>query len=75
MDCDIIKKRLILSEIDPKSGQLSQSSINEKSLFEIDTTYKDELRSFIDTIKQGSKSETNLQDGLQVLELLQGQNV
>jgi predicted dehydrogenase len=75
VDCNIIEKRLTLSEIAPKTGQLFQSSINEKSLFDINSTYQDELKSFIDTIKQGSKPETNLHDGLQVLELLQGQNV
>jgi predicted dehydrogenase len=74
-DCNIIEKRLVLSEIDPNSGKIIQDEINEKSLFEMDKTYKDELKSFIDTIKQGSKPETSLQDGLRVLELLQGPNV
>jgi predicted dehydrogenase len=75
VDCDIIDKQLVLSETDPKSGELLKSTINEESLFEMDTTYKDELKSFIKTIKQGSKPATNLHDGLQVLELLQGKNV
>ena len=75
VDCDIIEKRLTLSETDPKSEQIFQSSIDEKSLFDIDATYKDELKSFINTINKGSKPEINLQGGLKVLDLLQGQNV
>ena len=66
---------MIVSKLDPESGQILKEEINENSFFEMDTTYKEELLSFIDTVKRGSKPEINLQDGLRVLELLQGGNV
>ena len=74
-DCDLLEKRLTLSETDPQSGKFIKSIIDDESLFDMDATYNDELKSFINTIKKGSKPEINLQDGLKVLDLLQGQNV
>ena len=73
--CDLFGKRLILSKIDPKSGKVSEKLIDEKSLFEIEKTYQDELKSFINSIKKDSNPESSLHDGLRVLELLQGKNV
>jgi predicted dehydrogenase len=74
-DCDLLDKKLTLSETNPMSGKFTISVIDDESLFDMDTTYKDELKSFMDNIKKGSKPEINLQDGLKVLDLLQGQNV
>ena len=73
--CDLFGKRLILSKIDPKSGKVSENLIDQKSFFETEKTYQDELKSFINSIKKDSNPESSLHDGLRVLELLQGENV
>ena len=74
-DCNLLNKNLTLSRTDPDSGKLLISTIDDESLFDLDATYKDELKSFINTINRGSKPEISLHDGLQVLDLLKGQNV
>jgi predicted dehydrogenase len=75
VDCDIFGGKLTISKLDPESSQILIEEINDNSFFKMDATYKEELLSFIDTVKRGSKPEINLQDGLRVLELLEDKNV
>ncbi|MEK9627537.1 MAG: Gfo/Idh/MocA family oxidoreductase [Nitrospinota bacterium] len=72
--CDLFGKHLVLSKPD-FSGEITEKIIEEKSLFDIDKTYKDELKSFINSIKNNSNTATNFNDGLRILKLLQGSNV
>ena len=74
-NCNLIEKTLVLHQTDPISGEVSKKEINDKALFDLDLTYKNELRSFIENLKQGTSPEISLNDGLRVLELLQSRNV
>jgi len=73
-ECDLLRKQLTLIDSNSKSEK-PKTTMGDKSLFDLDTTYIDELKSFIETIQLGSKPEIDFQDGLQVLEILKGQNV
>lgn len=69
LECDLVSQRL---EIKKDNG--SRKVKDRGNYFDIDKTYKDELRSFINVLRNNRKPEITLEDGVRVLELLGEEN-
>lgn len=67
--CDLIAKKIII-EVDGK-----QKIISDKSLFDLDKTYIQEILSFKKSIENNSKPEVTFEDGVRVLELIEAKHV
>lgn len=65
--CDFIKNEITVNN--------KNSVINDKSMFDINTTYADELIHFIESVKKDTEPSITLEDGVKVLRLLEDKNV
>ena len=69
LECDFVSKRL---RIRKDNGQMMVK--DKVKDFNIDKTYKDEVKSFIDALINDRNAEVTLEDGVRVLELLGEKN-
>lgn len=69
IDCDLVRNEVTVN-VNNKN-----SAINDKSMFDIDKTYTDELTHFIESIKSDVEPAITLEDGVKVLRLLEDKNV
>lgn len=65
--CDLINKNMTIRE----NGKGGESTFNDAEMFNINSTYYDELVHFIDAIQHDFKPCITLEDGISVLHLLQ----
>lgn len=63
--CDFIGKKLTVS-----SGN-GKTVINNPDLFDLNNTYRKELDHFMDVVEKGTKPAVTLQDGIEVLKLIE----
>lgn len=66
LECDLVSKKLTIKKNNGRDSVLTRSGY-----FDIEKTYKDELRDFIKAIKSGKKPDVSIEDGIKVLELLE----
>ena len=63
--CDFIKKKIMINIL----GR--ETTVSAKKLFDLDKTYRDEILSFIKSIKLNHQPAVTLEDGVKVLELIE----
>jgi len=66
MTCDFIKKCINVETVDGK-----EMFINDAKLFDINSTYIEELHHFINSLKQTNEAKTTLAEGIRALQLLE----
>lgn len=66
---DLIRKRISIVSTDTR-----ETVIEDEVLFDTDSTYKEELLSFIDVLKKNHEPTITLEDGVEVLRLLKDGN-
>lgn len=64
--CDFVKGKIFI-----KKKGAKESHVSNKNYFNIDTTYSDELKRFIDSIERDSEPVVGLEDGVRVLKLIE----
>jgi predicted dehydrogenase len=70
LECDFIKKYI---KIKKNSGEASL--FEDASLFDVDESYKSELNHFIECIEKDKTPQITLDDGIEVLKLIEGDHV
>ena len=70
LECDFIKKYI---KIQKDSGEISL--IEDAHLFDVDESYKSELNHFIECIEKDKTPQITLDDGIEVLKLIEGDHV
>ena len=69
LHCDFIRKTISIRKNDEETVQ------NEEAMFDINKTYADELNHFVEVIEKDLEPDIGLEDGIQVLRLLENVNV
>lgn len=69
LECDFVKKKITINY-----GK-EVKEISDGSYFDIEKTYKDELRHFLDCIKLNGEPQVSFFDGSKALELIEDQDV
>ncbi|MBU2647130.1 hypothetical protein KKI24_20645, partial [bacterium] len=70
LKCDFINKYIKMQN---NSGEISL--IEDAQLFDVDESYKSELNHFIECIEKDTTSQITLDDGIEVLKLIEGDHV
>ena len=70
LECDFIKKYIKMQK---NSGEISL--IEDAHLFDVDESYKSELNHFIECIEKDKTPQITLDDGIEVLKLIEGDHV
>jgi len=70
LECDFIKKYI---KTQSNSGEISL--IEDAHLFDVDESYKSELNHFIECIEKDKTPQITLDDGIEVLKLIEGDHV
>jgi len=70
LECDFIKKYIKMQK---NSGEISL--IEDARLFDVDESYKSELNDFIECIEKDKTPQITLDDGIEVLKLIEGDHV
>lgn len=70
VECDFIKKYIKMQK---NSGEISL--IEDARLFDVDESYKSELNHFIECIEKDKTPQITLDDGIEVLKLIEGDHV
>ena len=70
LECDFIKKYI---KIQKNSGEISL--IEDVHLFDVDESYKSELNHFIECIEEDKTPQITLDDGIEVLKLIESDHV
>lgn len=70
LECDFIKKYIKMQK---NSSEISL--IEDAHLFDVDESYKSELNHFIECIEKDKTPEVTLDDGVEVLKLIEGDHV
>ncbi|MBA4391139.1 MAG: hypothetical protein C0399_09390 [Syntrophus sp. (in: bacteria)] len=70
LECDFIKKYIKMQK---NSGETSL--IEDAHLFDIDESYRSELNYFIECIEKDEEPQITLDDGIEVLKLIEGDHV
>ncbi|MBU4491742.1 MAG: Gfo/Idh/MocA family oxidoreductase [Euryarchaeota archaeon] len=70
LECDFIKKYI---KMQTNSGEISL--LEDVHLFDVDESYKSELNHFIECIEKDKKPQITLDDGIEVLNLIEGDHV
>lgn len=68
--CDFIRKIIQI-----KKNNAHELIINDRNLFDINKTYVDEIIQFIEAVKKNKEPNVTLDDGIEVLRLLEEKNV
>ncbi|MFA6357070.1 MAG: Gfo/Idh/MocA family oxidoreductase [Candidatus Omnitrophota bacterium] len=63
--CDLINKKIVIDVLGKKT------IVSDKKLFDLDKTYKDEIFSFIKSVKFNRKPAVTFEDGVKVLKLIE----
>jgi predicted dehydrogenase len=66
LECDFVKKRIILKR---QTGK--DIVIDKKGYFDLNGTYAEEMRDFINAIEHGTKVRVDLKQGVKAVELLE----
>lgn len=69
LHCDFIRKKVTIKKNDEETAQ------NEETMFDVSKTYIDELDHFVEVIEKDTEPAIGLEDGIQVLRLLENVNV
>jgi len=70
LECDFIKKYIKMQK---NSGEISL--IEDAHLFDVDESYKSELKHFIECIEKDKTPQITLDDGIEVLKLIEGDHI
>jgi len=70
IECDFIKKNI---RVQKNSGEISL--IEDAHLFDVDESYRSELNHFIECIEKDKTPQITLDDGIEVLKLIEGDHV
>lgn len=69
LHCDFIRKKVTIKKNDEETAQ------NEETMFDVSKTYIDELDHFVEVIEKDTEPAIGLEDGIQILRLLENVNV
>jgi predicted dehydrogenase len=70
LECDFIKKHIKMQKNNDEI-----SLIEDARLFDVDESYKSELNHFIECIEKDKTPQINLDDGIEVLKLIEDNHV
>lgn len=70
LGCDFVKKYIKMQK---NSGEISL--IEDAHLFDVDESYKSELNNFIECIEKDKTPQITLDDGIEVLKLIEGDHI
>jgi predicted dehydrogenase len=70
LECDLIQKYI---KIQKNSGEVSL--VDDAHLFDVDESYKSELNHFIECIEKDKTPQITIEDGLEVLKLIESDHV
>lgn len=68
LQCDFIKKKIKIK----KNNNEEITVYDDESLFDVDKTYIEELKHFIESIEADSRPSITIEDGVKALELIEG---